>query len=175
MGRTTRTPHLRSCRRPACGVRHADVEQDRSHVAPRRSGEAHRHHRATLVRRLVEIPTGQWGTVLRRAATLTNWNHANATDALLGRPTPDNTNAPADTAHPIRQRQCNAHADQAPVTTCFFPVGECEQHIARTSLIASGACVGLVGLHFSWAAWCFSVGRSPAPTSWIWLLTSFFG
>jgi hypothetical protein len=37
-----------------------------------------------VVQHLVEIPTGQWGAVLRRAATDMNWNHDNATDTFLG-------------------------------------------------------------------------------------------
>jgi hypothetical protein len=37
-----------------------------------------------VVTRLVQIPTGQWGAVLRRAATLTNWNLPNAADAFIG-------------------------------------------------------------------------------------------
>jgi hypothetical protein len=37
-----------------------------------------------VVQRLVQIPTGQWGAALRRAATLTNWNLPNAADAFLG-------------------------------------------------------------------------------------------
>lgn len=42
-----------------------------------------------VVKRLVEIPTGQWGPVLRRAITLTNWKRDNAVGAFLshlGRP-----------------------------------------------------------------------------------------
>jgi hypothetical protein len=58
---------------------------------------------AAVVQRLVEIPTGQWGAVLRRAATHTNWNLDNATDTFLerlGRTETANSNA---NAHPITQ------------------------------------------------------------------------
>jgi energy-coupling factor transporter ATP-binding protein EcfA2 len=60
-----------------------------------------------VVQRLVQIPTGQWGAVLRRAVTLTNWSLDNAADAFLshvGRPAPDNTAVTTDVQHPVRER-----------------------------------------------------------------------
>lgn len=60
-----------------------------------------------IVRRLLQISTGQWGAVLRRAVTLTDWTRANATDAFLshlGRPAPDDTDARTDVRQPVRER-----------------------------------------------------------------------
>ena len=64
---------------------------------------------AAVVKRLVEIPTGQWGAVLRRAAILTNWKLDNATGAFLshlGHATPHAPDAAATptSQHPARDR-----------------------------------------------------------------------
>jgi hypothetical protein len=64
---------------------------------------------AAVAKRLVEIPTGQWGAVLRRAATLTNWKLDTATGAFLshlGHATPHAPDAAATPTpqHPARDR-----------------------------------------------------------------------